>query len=100
MGKLINFFETNKRLFIVRKHQNTIRQEKYRSSIIRAFLSFCEENNIFHTCQISQKIVEKFFNEYLVNRSESTKKQYFLVIRHFFKRFLKKELSDVKKLGS
>ncbi|MHB1646609.1 MAG: hypothetical protein EVG15_09825 [Candidatus Acididesulfobacter diazotrophicus] len=98
MGKLINFFETNKRLFIVRKHQNTIRQEKYRISMIRTFLSFCEKNNIFHTGQISQKIVERFFEEYLIDCGHSTKKQYFLVIRHFFKRFLKKELNDVKKL--
>ena len=97
MGKLINFFEANKRLFIVRKHQNTIRQEKYRASMIRIFLSFCENNNIFHTVQISQKIAEKFFEEYLADRSRSTKKQYFLVIRHFFKRFLKKELRDDEK---
>lgn len=97
MGKLVNFFETNKRLFIVRKHQNTIRQEKYRASMVRIFLSFCENNDIFHTAQISQKIVEKFFEEYLIGRSQSTKKQYFLVIRHFFKRFLKKELKYYEK---
>ena len=93
MSKLLNFFENNRRLFIVRKHQNGGKQEKYRSMVIRRFFEYCERNNIYHTNQITPSIARKFLSEQLKDYSAESKRQYALVLRHFFKRFLKKEAS-------
>ena len=94
MGKLLNFFENNRRLFIVRKHQNGKKQEKYRLIVIRSFFTYCENNNnIYHTNQITPSVARKFLNEHLKGYSAESKRQYSLVIRHFFERFLKKEIN-------
>ena len=93
MGKLVNFFENNRRLFIVRKHQNGSKQEKYRAMVIRSFLAYCESNNIYHTNQVTSSLARKFLSEYLKNYSAESRRQYSLVLRHFFKRFLKKEIN-------
>lgn len=93
MGKLLNFFENNRRLFIVRKHQNGKKQEKYRLMVIRSFFTYCENNNIYHTNQITPSVARKFLNEHLKGYSAESKRQYSLVIRHFFERFLKKEIN-------
>ena len=93
MGKLLNFFENNRRLFIVRKHQNGKKQEKYRLMVIRSFLTYCESHKIYHSNQITPPIARKFLSEQLKDYSAESKRQYALVLRHFFKRLLKKEVS-------
>jgi len=91
MAKLVDFFIQHRRLFIVAKHQNVSKTERYRNMIILKFLEYCESCQIFHTAGISKKTAKDFLSQ--INLSAESKRKYFLTLREFYKRFLKIELT-------
>lgn len=90
MAKLVEFYEQHRRLFIAQKHQNIHKTEQFKNTVLIKFLEYCEAQNIFHTGGIRKKTAKDFFNtNKMQSKSYETRRKYFLVIREFYKRFLK-----------
>ena len=91
MGKLTEFYKQHRRLFLAQKHQNTFKTQKFRDKAAIKFFSFCESQNLLHTDGICKKqIVKDFFNSKdMLNKSEETRRKYFLVIKEIYFRFFK-----------
>ena len=91
MGKLAEFYKEHRRLFLSQKHQNTSKTEKFRDAVAIRFFKFCESKNILHTDGIRKKqIVKDFFDtEEMLNKSNETRRKYFLVIREIYRRLFK-----------
>ena len=93
MGKLIEFYNGHRRLFLRQKHQNTRQTERFRGMVILKFLEYCEFQKIFHTAGITKRTALDFFlSQDMSNKSEETKRKYFLVLREFYSRNKKIEL--------
>ena len=93
MAKLVEFYMQHKRLFCAQKHQNTSKTEKSKNTVLVKFLSYCEAQKIFHTAGITKRTALDFFlSQDMPNKSEETKRKYFLVLREFYSRNKKIEL--------
>ena len=93
MGKLIEFYNGHRRLFLSQKHQNTRQTERFRGMVILKFLEYCEFQKIFHTAGITKRTALDFFlSQDMSNKSDETKRKYFLVLREFYSRNKKIEL--------
>ncbi|MHB8231886.1 MAG: hypothetical protein ACYDDB_03170 [bacterium] len=94
MGKLMEFYKQHRRLFIAQKHQNTRQTEKFKDMVMLKFLEYCESKGIFHTDGIhKKKIIIDFFNTgEMLNKSNETRRKYFLVIAEFYKKHFKVKL--------
>ncbi|MHB1680319.1 MAG: hypothetical protein ACYCTB_07425 [bacterium] len=96
MGNLTDFYKQHRRLFLINKHQNLSATEKAKDHMLQDFLIYCESRQIYHTNGINKKITQDYFNsETMRNRSPETKRKYYLVVREFFKRFLKQNINGV-----
>lgn len=94
MGKLLDFYNQHRRLFLPQKHQNITGQENEKDRKMQRFLIYCESMQIYHTKGIRNKTVKDFFNSgEMLSKSVETRRKYFLVINSFFKRFYNKELN-------
>ena len=91
MGRLLDFYKQHRRLFLSQKHQNTTKTERFRDAVAIKFFLYCESKGVMHTDGIRKKqIVADFFNAgEMLEKSDETRRKYFLVIREFYKRFLK-----------
>ena len=91
MGTLLDFYKQYRSLFLAQKHQNTSKTQKFRDMAAIKFFLFCESQNILHTDGIRKKqIVKDFFDtEEMLNKSNETRRKYFLVIREIYLRFFK-----------
>ena len=93
MGKLIEFYKRHRRLFLRQKHQNTRQQERFRDTVMLKFFCYCESQKIFHTLGITKRTALDFFlSQDMSNKSDETKRKYFLVLREFYSRNKKIEL--------
>ena len=93
MGKLIEFYKQHRRLFLRQKHQNTRHTEGFRDMVLLKFFEYCEAQKIFHTAGITKRTVLDFFlSQDISNKSDETKRKYFLVLREFYSRNKKIEL--------
>jgi len=94
MAKLIDFYKQHRRLFIVSKHENLKKTERFRDSVMIKFLQYCEANKIFHTAGIKKQTAKNFFNTpQMIKLSKETRRKYYLVIKEFYRRHLKIELA-------
>ncbi|MCL5673247.1 MAG: hypothetical protein M1407_01315 [Deltaproteobacteria bacterium] len=94
MGKLLDFYKQHRRLLLPQKHQNTAGQEAENDKKLQKFLIYCESMRIYHTKEINKKTASSFFqSENMAEKSNETRRKYFLVINSFFKRFYNKELN-------
>jgi len=91
MAKLIDFYKQHRRLFLSQKHENISKTEHYRNMIILKFLEYCEANKIFHTAGIKKQTAKNFLSQ--LELSQESKRKYYLVLREFYKRFKKIELT-------
>jgi hypothetical protein len=91
MGKLLDFYKQHRRLFLAQKHQNTFKTQKFRDKAAIKFFLFCESQNLLHTDGIRKKqVVKDFFGtKEMSNKSDETRRKYFLVIREIYRRFFK-----------
>ena len=91
MGKLTEFYKQHRRLFLAQKHQNTFKTQKFRDMAAIKFFSFCESQNLLHTDGIRKnQVIKDFFNtEEMLNKSNETRRKYFLVIKEIYQRFFK-----------
>lgn len=96
MANLIDFYKQHSRLFLISKHQNLSSTEKTKDRMLQDFFTYCESRRIYHTNGINKKIAQDYFNsEAMRNRSPETKRKYYLVVREFFRRFMKRDLTGV-----
>ena len=91
MGKLTEFYKQHRRLFLAQKHQNTSKTQKFRDMAAIKFFLFCESQNLLHTDGIRKKqVVKDFFGtKEMLNKSNETRRKYFLVIKEIYRRFFK-----------
>ena len=91
MGKLLDFYKQHRRLFLAQKHQNTSKTQKFRDMAAIKFFAFCESQHILHTDGIRKKqVIKDFFGtKEMLNKSNETRRKYFLVIKEIYRRFFK-----------
>jgi len=91
MAKLIDFYTQHRRLFLSQKHENISKTENYRNTIMLSFLRYCESRKIYHTNGITKQTAKDFFKSQ-THLSAESKRKYYLVLREFYRRFLKIEI--------
>ena len=91
MGKLTEFYKQHRRLFLSQKHQNTRQQERFRDMVVIKFFAYCESKNVYHTDGLRKKelITDFFSSTEMLNKSDESRRKYFLVIREIYRRFFK-----------
>jgi len=86
MGKLVDEYNKNLRIYLRKKSDASKKSENQRKNKVLAFLRYCETKGIKRIQDITESHYRSFVSEYLVNKSTETKRKYLLSLNEFFTR--------------
>jgi len=86
MGKLVDEYNKNLRIYLRKKSDASKKSENQRKNKVLAFLRYCEEKRIERIENISESNYRSFVSEYLNDKSTETKRKYLLALNEFFTR--------------
>jgi len=86
MGKLIDEYNKNLRIYLRKKSNVSKKSENDRKNKVVNFLKHCEKQNIESIKNINETHYRSFVSEYLNNKSTETKRKYLLALNEFFTR--------------
>jgi len=86
MGKLIDEYNKNLRIYLRKKSNVSRKSENDRKSKVVNFLKFCELQNIKQIKDINEALYRSFVSQHLNNKSIETKRKYLLALNEFFTR--------------
>jgi len=86
MGKLVDEYSKNLRIYLRKKTNTSKKSENDRKNKIINFLKFCESQNVKQIKDINETLYRSFVSEYLNNKSTETKRKYLLALNEFFTR--------------
>jgi site-specific recombinase XerD len=86
MGKLIDEYNKNLRIYLRKKTNTSKKSENQRKNKITIFLKHCEKQNVESIKNINETHYRSFVSEYLVDKSTETRRKYLLSLREFFTR--------------
>ena len=86
MGKLIDEYNKNLRVYLRKKSNTSKKSENQRKNKVVNFLKFCESQNIKQIKNINEALYRSFVSQHLNNKSIETKRKYLLALNEFFTR--------------
>jgi site-specific recombinase XerD len=86
MGKLVDEYNKNLRIYLRKKSNVLKKSENDRKNKIINFLKFCESQNVKSIKDITNDNYRSFVNTVLASKSTETKRKYLLSLREFFAR--------------
>ena len=86
MGKLVDEYRKNLRIYLKKKSNISKKSENQRKNKVITFLKHCEKQNVESIKNINETHYRSFVSEYLSNKSTETKRKYLLSLREFFTR--------------
>ena len=86
MGKLVDEYNKNLRIYLRKKSNVSKKSENDRKNKVVNFLKFCESQNVKQIKDINESLYRIFVSQYLSNKSIETKRKYLLSINEFFTR--------------
>jgi len=86
MGKLIDEYSKNLRIYLRKKSDTSKKSENQRKNKVVNFLKFCELQNIKQIKDINEALYRSFVSQHLSNKTVETKRKYLLALNEFFTR--------------
>jgi site-specific recombinase XerD len=86
MGKLVDEYNKNLRIYLRKKSNVSKKSENDRKNKVVNFLKFCESQNVKSIKDITNDNYRSFVNTVLASKSTETKRKYLLSLREFFAR--------------
>ena len=86
MGKLIDEYNKNLRIYLRKKSNVSKKSENDRKNKVVNFLKFCEAQNVKSIKDITNDNYRSFVSTVLSSKSTETKRKYLLALNEFFTR--------------
>jgi len=86
MGKLVDEYNKNLRIYLRKKSNVSRKSENDRKSKVVNFLKFCESQNVKSIKDITNDNYRSFVSTILSSKSTETKRKYLLALNEFFER--------------
>jgi site-specific recombinase XerD len=86
MGKLVDEYNKNLRIYLRKKSNVSKKSENQRKNKVITFLKHCEKQNVESIKNINETHYRSFVSQHLSNKSVETKRKYLLSLNEFFTR--------------
>jgi len=86
MGKLVDEYNKNLRIYLRKKTNTSKKSENDRKNKVVNFLKHCEKQNVESIKNINETHYRSFVSQHLSNKTVETKRKYLLSLNEFFTR--------------
>jgi site-specific recombinase XerD len=86
MGKLVDEYNKNLRIYLRKKTNTSKKSENDRKNKVITFLKYCEKQNVKNIKDITNDNYRSFVSTVLSSKSTETKRKYLLALNEFFTR--------------
>jgi len=86
MGKLVDEYNKNLRIYLRKKTNTSKKSENDRKNKVVNFLKHCEKQNVESIKNINETHYRSFVSHHLSNKTVETKRKYLLALNEFFTR--------------